>query len=272
MERSAIKDEFWDGAMVESAIAGRHVSADEVKTGDELVAVYQKRIDTLYEVADLFGNELIRQMVARAAGWYPAAGQIAQSGADRYGISRDSSAAILAALSPGHDWDSNIAEHEIALSVWKRNDVVDAKLIAPILKDIFNNQLASSKTERGTASKQKKLDELDSLLARVDGKRFNDLSLEDRSRILKAHAAVTGHDFSMSKWEVDDSGNPVNTGFRYNLDGSVKKIAFQCSRFWMLRQRAILGWTWSSPSRSERKRRFGHSSTTSTTQTTPPMT
>lgn len=233
MERDSIPDKFWNGGMVTSAIKGRHATSEQVKTGDDLVRLYRGNINALYEAIGLFGNDIVKRLVAQATNWYPAAGEIAQTRAEKYGISRDASAAVLATLSPGHDWDSNISEHDIALSVWKRNDVVQSAVIGPILKDILLNQVANSKTDRERASKQKKVDEVDDLLARVDGKRFNDLSLEDRARILKAHAAATGHDFSMGKWEVDAAGNPVMNGFRYNLDGSVKKIAFQQEDAWI---------------------------------------
>jgi hypothetical protein len=159
-------------------------------------------------------------MIQRSTDWYPAANRLAALRAQEYGVSATTSVAVLAALSPGHDWDSNIQEHEIVFNVVRDNRKVNSAILEPLLKEIFAGQMKSGKTAQQKANTQAKIDDLPDLLKRIDGK------------ILKAHAMATGQSMNMKLWEVDDSGNAVANGYRYTLKGEPRGIAFQSERTW----------------------------------------
>lgn len=230
MSRDSASDAFWNKTMVESA--NRSGLTSGATTGDEVVAQFAGNTRKLYEVMDKHGNETTRDIIAKSEHWYPGAGDLAEQRAAVAGIRRETSVAVMAALSPGHDWDSNLREHEIALNVFSQNRPVNAAAAGPIIRSIFEAQLAAAKTDTQRRNSQKKLDEVDGLLARVDGKPFNSLSTEDRARLMKAHALASGEDFGRQKFSLDADGNIFVDGMRYTLGGEIQKINFQSEGTW----------------------------------------
>lgn len=230
MDRDNASDKFWDETMVGSA-NGAGLTKD-AKTGDEVVEQFAKNTQNMYEIMDKFGNPITDGIIANSENWYPAAGDIAATRAAAIGMRTETSVAVLAALSPGHDWDSNIREHEIALNVFSKNAPVDGAATGAILRSIVEGQLSAAKTDAQRKNSQAKLDDIDGLIKRSDGVPFNDLSLKDRARLMKAHAMAQGEDFGKDKWSLNEAGEAYVDGKRFTLAGEVQKINFQSERTW----------------------------------------
>lgn len=230
MERESASDEFWNDTMVKSANASGCASG--AKTGDDVVDQFTANASKLYEVMDNHGNAVTQEIIGNAGLWYPAAGAIAAERAGPAGMRVETSVAVLSALSPGHDWDSNIREHEIVMSVVTRNKPIQGAAVGAVMKSIFEGQLAAAKTDKQKANSLAKIAEVDAMMKKADGKPFNSLSVEDRARILKAHAIVTGESFEMQKWVMGRDGVAHVDGMRYTQSGEVRKINFQTENTW----------------------------------------
>jgi hypothetical protein len=230
MGRKSTSDKFWDGTMVESA--NRSGLTSGAKTGDEVQAQFAGNIRDLYDKMDKHGNDTTREIITNSEHWYPAAGKLSEQRANEIGMRRETSVAIMAALSPGHDWDSNISEHQILMSVVSKNAPVNGPATKAILKSILENQGATAVSDKQKSNNKAKLDDLDDLIARVDGKPFMTLSINDRARLMKAHAIAQGEDFGMHKWTLDKDGNAFKDGRRYTLGGEIKQINFQSEKTW----------------------------------------
>lgn len=230
MSRESASDEFWNKTMVGSANSSGLTT--DAKTGDDVVEQFTGNVRKMYEVMDKYGDATTAEIIANSENWYPAAGKLAAERGEAIGLRTETSVAVLAALSPGHDWDSNIREHEIALSVFSKNAPVNGAATGAIMKSIFEGQLKSAKTDVQRTNSQKKIDEIEGLIARTDGKPFNSLSVDDRARMMKAHAIAQGEDFGKQKWALDKDGNAFVDGSRYTLTGEVQKINFQSEGTW----------------------------------------
>lgn len=230
MERSSASDEFWNDTLVKSANASGCTKG--AKTGDDVVEQFTANTKKLYEVMDKHGNAVTQEIIGNAGLWYPAAGAIAAERAGPAGMRVETSVAVLSALSPGHDWDSNIREHEIVMSVITRNEPVQGAAVGAVMKSIFEGQLSSAKSEKQKANSLAKIAEVDDMMKQADGKPFNSLSPELRARILKAHAIVTGESFEMQKWVMGKDGVAHVDGMRYTMSGDVRKINFQTENTW----------------------------------------
>lgn len=230
MGRESATDKFWNESMVESA--NRSGLTKGATTGDEVQGMFEAKIREMYDVLDRHGNDITRGIIEKSEQWYPAAGKLAEQRAAEAGLRRETSVAALAALSPGHDWDSNLSEHQILMNVVSKNAPVMGAATKIVLKKILEKQLKEKTTAESRANAQAKLDGLDALIARTDGIPFMSLTVKDRASLMKAHAMVQGEDFGMFKWSIDNEGNAFQEGRRYTLTGKVRDIQFQSESNW----------------------------------------
>jgi hypothetical protein len=74
---------------------------------------FARNLDTCYERA----TEGDR---AEGLNWYPSAHAQAVTFADSYGVTVDAACGVIAALSPGRNWDTNLDDARIFLDEWQR--------------------------------------------------------------------------------------------------------------------------------------------------------
>ena len=86
---------------------------------DEFVDFVERNVLYLYDTMDAKIRE-------RTKLWYDGANHIAQGFANRYGISQDEAAGVLAVLSPQKDWFQNVSLAERVLDAWYNRDSIPA--------------------------------------------------------------------------------------------------------------------------------------------------
>jgi hypothetical protein len=86
---------------------------------DEFIDFVERNVLYLYDTMDAKIRE-------RTKLWYDGANHIAKGFANRYGISKDEAAAVLAVLSPQRDWYQNVSLAERVLDAWYNRDSVPA--------------------------------------------------------------------------------------------------------------------------------------------------
>ena len=117
--------------------------------------------------------------------WYDGAGQFASDMAKKYGISRESAVAVIAALSPTTDWNANIAlaEHAIKLSLDK-NFTLDKEL-----SDMLIAKLVKSRQDREYSLKKniaQKTEEIKVAREALEGLKQKPGTREEEKKIRKA--------------------------------------------------------------------------------------
>ena len=86
---------------------------------DQFIDFVEKNVLYLYDTMDAEIRE-------RTKLWYDGANHIARGFADRYGISKDEAAGVLAVLSPQKDWFQNVSLAERVLDAWYNRDSIPA--------------------------------------------------------------------------------------------------------------------------------------------------
>ena len=86
---------------------------------DEFVDFVERNVLYLYDTMDAKIRE-------RTKLWYDGANHIAKGFANRYGISQDEAAGVLAVLSPQKDWYQNVSLAERVLDAWYNRDSIPA--------------------------------------------------------------------------------------------------------------------------------------------------
>ena len=66
--------------------------------------------------------------VAQGVAWYSVAYDTAINMAERYGLSADTCAGVIAALSPNNRWERNIIDAENIIKAWRHGDDDDVTL------------------------------------------------------------------------------------------------------------------------------------------------
>jgi hypothetical protein len=170
--------------------------AKTVSDAQKIYDVFVKQVsDNLVYLIDSFKEEF-REISTL---WYDGANILANDLANKYGVSTEQVAGIIASLSPQKDWYQNVRLAELVLSAFKENPVLSDKMIKKQkqisdkgLKDYEKDVKKGKKTKEGLAKKKEDVKIILNELSKYVGKPLSEVPLEYKSFVIRLDNEVNG--------------------------------------------------------------------------------
>ena len=235
---SIVTDEVLKAQM--ASIVYRHLP-DDIKGESDTKKKYEKFVEFIKDNLLYLHDKFPAELRARATLWYDGANKISKGLSNRYNLSVEQVAAVIANLSPQKDWFMNVAQAEQVLHVYEhyQDFIIEGEEINQTIDEIIDAaeapQTHKKKKKDGETKRQKLLrwnfnrkldqqakDKRASIVNGIRGKTIRELN-KDKSKggqILTAWAirVIAQSEFGRYYQILSPEGNPV--GIQTNDDGS----------------------------------------------------